>query len=46
MTFTVDCPWCSAAVALRDEDAVLAGDACGVVADLVMDEPASLAEAA
>ena len=46
MTLTVDCPWCSAPVALRDEDVALACDACGVVADLALDEPARLAEAA
>ena len=43
MTVTVDCPWCSAPVALGDEDRGLACDACGVVADLGTDEPLRLA---
>ena len=46
MTLTVDCPWCRAPIALRDEEITLACDACGVVADLTTDEPVRLAEAA
>jgi hypothetical protein len=46
MMSTVDCPWCGAPVALGDVDIALDCDACGIVADLVIDEPARLAEAA
>ena len=46
MALTIDCPWCNAPVALLDEDLALACDACGVMADLAMDERVSLAEAA
>jgi len=46
MTLTVDCPWCSGPVFLRDEDEVIACEACDIRADLVPDERALLADAA
>jgi hypothetical protein len=46
MTVTLECPWCDGHVALEDEDAVLACDACSVVAHLAVDRLEDLAEAA
>jgi primosomal protein N' len=46
MTLSVDCPWCDAPTTLRDDDANLRCEACGVTADLAPTEPARLADAA
>jgi hypothetical protein len=46
VTVKTDCPWCSAPVALCDDDIAITCDACGVVADLAMAESARLADAA
>jgi hypothetical protein len=46
MTVTLDCPWCGAPVALRDEDITLACDGCGVAASLASDAADILADAA
>lgn len=46
MTLTVDCPWCSGPVFLRDEDEVIACEACDIQADLAPDERALVAAAA
>lgn len=46
MTLTVDCPWCSGPVFLRDEDEVIVCEACDIQAGLAPDERALVAAAA
>ncbi len=43
---TIECPWCDGPVALPDESAAMACDACGVVELLAADPRPVLAAAA